>query len=120
LSDAEFDAMLEAQRAEDAKMTEPDQSSFPKRQRNVLTDHEYRLRKERTDNQLAGYKNVLLRRSPRLKAKSIPNDFMPPPPFLDRDHDSDGDDPDSDPTQRRWRLIDGVPWRWSRSPAGLI
>ncbi len=62
LSDTEFDALLEAQRAEDEKVTGTEQTNLPKRARDVLTDHEYRLRKERTDNLLIGYKDVILRR----------------------------------------------------------
>jgi hypothetical protein len=95
-SDAEFDALLETQRAEDVNASALGPPSISKRKREVITDHEYRLRKERTDSLLAGYQNVILRRSPRLRNKSIPDDLTPPPPFLDRGDESDGDDPDPD------------------------
>jgi hypothetical protein len=92
----EFDALLEAQRAEDERKTGTEQTGVSKRKRDVMTDHEYRLRKERTDGLLTGYQNVLLRRSPRLREKLVPDDFAPLPSSIDRGDDSDDDDPESD------------------------
>ncbi len=94
-SDAEFDALLEAQRMADLAIPAAESINHPKRKREVLSDHAYRLRKERTDNLLEGYRSVTLRRSPRLKNKALPEDYDPPPPNLGRGSDSDSEDPDS-------------------------
>ncbi len=83
-SDAEFDALLEAQRMADLAIPAVESTNHPKRKREVLSDQAYRLRKERTDNLLEGYRSVALRRSPRLKNRALPEDYDPPPPNLGR------------------------------------
>jgi hypothetical protein len=55
---------------------------------------------------LEGYRSVALRRSPRLRNKSFPEDYDPPPPTMGRGDDSDNDDPDSSIAGVRNRLGD--------------
>jgi hypothetical protein len=65
--DAEFDSLLEAQRVEDLVIPAEESTHLQQQKREVLSDHDYRLRKERTDSLLEGYRSVTLRRSPRLR-----------------------------------------------------
>jgi hypothetical protein len=120
--DEDLDAILEMQRLEDIGM----KSSFPevsvKRKRELLSDVDYRQRKERTDNLIEGLRQVKERSmspprrsssterlEPESKEKGeqldckegeqeqlhkpIPDDFDPPPPSLgDKKEDSDSED----------------------------
>jgi hypothetical protein len=58
-SDDGFDAILESQRQEDERMGE-DQEAYPQRKRKVmvLSDDDFRHRKERTENLFEGYRNI--------------------------------------------------------------
>ena len=95
VEDADFDALLEAQRVEDLAIRAEEPTHIQKRRREVLSDHDFRLRKERTDSLLEGYRSVVRRRSARLRDKQLPEDYDPPPPALGRGEESDDDDPDS-------------------------
>ncbi len=67
-----MDAILETQRLEDERTPRPDPTEGPKRKREVLSDEEYRLRKERTDGLFEGYRRVrasTVSLSPRLSSK---------------------------------------------------
>jgi hypothetical protein len=94
VEDADFDALLEAQRVEDLAIRAEEPTHFQKRKREVISDHDFQLRKDRTDNLLEGYRSVVLRRSARLRDKQLPEDYDPPPPALGRGEESDDDDPD--------------------------
>jgi hypothetical protein len=76
--DDEMDAILEAQRLADERAPRPDPTGSPKRKREVLSDEEYRLRKERTDDLFEGYRSV---RS---------STALPPPKLLSKDEDQPG------------------------------
>jgi hypothetical protein len=54
-SDAEFDALLEAQRVADLAIPVAGPTNRPRRKREVLSDHDYRLRKERTETLFVRY-----------------------------------------------------------------
>jgi hypothetical protein len=69
-----------------------EQVSNPKRKSEVVSDRAYRLRKEGTEDLLENYWAVALRRSSRLRNKTIPDDFDPPSLTLDRG----GEEADSD------------------------
>ncbi len=56
--DDEMDTVLEAQRLADARAPRPDPMESPKRKREVLSDGEHLLRKERTDGLFEGYRRV--------------------------------------------------------------
>jgi hypothetical protein len=68
-----IDAILETQRLEDAKVPSgDDRGDQPKRKREKLSDSEYRLRKERTDGLIDGYRQVYERSfssSPRVETQ---------------------------------------------------
>jgi hypothetical protein len=96
--DDDLDAILEAQRLEDQSFPVGEQPSPPKRKREVLSDDEYRLRKERTDGLVEGYRRVRERSiiSPRELSpghKPVLDDLEPPPPGLGAgEDDSDSED----------------------------
>jgi hypothetical protein len=57
--DDEMDAILEKQRLEDARVQEPDpMEERPKRKREILSNKEYLLRKQRTDDLFEGLHRV--------------------------------------------------------------
>jgi hypothetical protein len=121
--DDEVDAILEEQRLEDAKMQEPDpMEDRPKRKREILSNKEYLLRKQRTDDLFEGLRRVRersvsptnrlsgkeegqpeieekeerLKKGGKLDRESmsvpLPDEFEPPPPF----HGGKDDDSDSE------------------------
>jgi hypothetical protein len=104
-SDREFDRILDAQRLADANPPAVERAFSPKRKLERLSDHAYRLRKERTANLMEGYRNVNLRRSQRLKDKLVPDDLEPAPPTLGRGKDPDSDDPDAPMTSVESRCL---------------
>ena len=58
VEDNNFDAILDAQRLEDAQMESSAPDVQPKRKREAISDTDYRLRKERTDNLVEGLQQV--------------------------------------------------------------
>jgi hypothetical protein len=54
----DLDTILEAQRLEDTGAPSSDPTVSPKRKREVISDSDYRLRKERTDNLVKGLRQV--------------------------------------------------------------
>ncbi len=55
--DEDFDAILERQRVADQSSSTEDKPG-PKRKREILSDQDHRLRKERTDDLVEGFRNV--------------------------------------------------------------
>jgi hypothetical protein len=119
--DDEMDAVLEAQRLEDERTPRSDPTAKqPKSKRDILSDREYQLRKERTDNLFEGIRRIRERsvspssprpgkeeasleieeKGERLKSEEqldrerkpvpLPDNFEPPPPF----HGAQDDDSD--------------------------
>jgi hypothetical protein len=56
--DNDLDEILEAQRQEDMRTESSVPEAAPKRKREVISDSDYRLRKERTDNLVEGLRHV--------------------------------------------------------------
>jgi hypothetical protein len=64
----------------------------PKRRREVLSDVDYRLRKERTEALMEGLRNVRARSASPTR-RQVPEDLDPPPPALGKNpDDSDSED----------------------------
>jgi hypothetical protein len=97
-SDAEFEVLLATQRVADAATSSSTEVPVLKRKREVLSDHAYKLRKERTNHLFASIRDCLissppLRRSPRLRPPPVESD--PQSSVVDRPADEDNDDPDA-------------------------
>jgi hypothetical protein len=91
-ADEDLDAILEDQRQQDKERPSENSVALPKRRRDILSDTEHRLRKERTDGLVEGLRNVR-GSSFSPTRRRVTEDFEPPPSSLDKyPDDSDSED----------------------------